>query len=309
MYYAINEAQAATARGMWSFSDYIPNSTTNEYRRSVDECFLIGESAKARTKSEKHGYIDYLCDKYAKRLAEYYNREISIQLMCPSVMICGASNFPVRKKEKQNAAGDRNHQFYIEIEEIKNKLNLVGTEKEIIKSGDPMAVELLQDKIDALTEKQEEMKAANAYFSKNKTLDGCPGITAENLEWLNRTGIYNCGENGTPLERQGRPFASYELSNNNACIKSAKERLARISAVKERGTVEQETQFFKVVENTEEMRLQLIFDDKPSAEIRNVLKENGFRWAPSQNAWQRQLTTNAKYALKSVEEKLKSTVA
>ena len=60
-----------------------------------------------------------------------------------------------------------------------------------------------------------------------------------------------------------------------------------------------------MVENTDNMRLQLIFDGKPEPEVREILKKNGFRWAPSQSAWQRQLTNNAKYALKEVMSELK----
>ena len=60
-----------------------------------------------------------------------------------------------------------------------------------------------------------------------------------------------------------------------------------------------------MVENTEAMRYQIIFDGKPDAEVRTLLKSNGFKWAPSQGAWQRQITTNGKYALDSVVNKLK----
>jgi hypothetical protein len=54
----------------------------------------------------------------------------------------------------------------------------------------------------------------------------------------------------------------------------------------------------QVVRNKEIMRLQLIFDGKPSAETRKTLKANGFRWAPSQTAWQRLLNENSEAALK-----------
>ena len=53
-----------------------------------------------------------------------------------------------------------------------------------------------------------------------------------------------------------------------------------------------------VIENVELMRLQLVFDGKPSDEIRGTLKKNGFRWSPKQGAWQRQLTANARFALR-----------
>ena len=61
---------------------------------------------------------------------------------------------------------------------------------------------------------------------------------------------------------------------------------------------------FKVVENTEIMRLQIIFDGKPDPEVRTVLKKNGFKWAPSQGAWQRLLNTSARYALNCVRKEL-----
>lgn len=56
----------------------------------------------------------------------------------------------------------------------------------------------------------------------------------------------------------------------------------------------------QVVRNKEDMRLQLIFDGKPSAETRSMLKSNGFRWAPSNSAWQRLLNGNSEFALKQL---------
>ena len=45
--------------------------------------------------------------------------------------------------------------------------------------------------------------------------------------------------------------------------------------------------------NEAENRLQLIFEEKPDADQRQALKGEGFKWAPSQGAWQRQLNQNA----------------
>lgn len=61
---------------------------------------------------------------------------------------------------------------------------------------------------------------------------------------------------------------------------------------------------FEVIENKEIMRLQLVFNEKPDADTRLILKRNGFRWSPKNGSWQRQLTQNAKDALKSVIEEL-----
>ena len=59
----------------------------------------------------------------------------------------------------------------------------------------------------------------------------------------------------------------------------------------------------QIVRNKEYMRLQLMFDGKPSDETRETLKSNGFRWAPSVKAWQRLLNENSEYALRRIYDK------
>lgn len=99
-------------------------------------------------------------------------------------------------------------------------------------------------------------------------------------------------------------YPSYMLQNNNANIHRVEGRLKQLKEAKEKGTQETEFEMFKVVENTEIMRLQIIFDGKPDPEVRTVLKKNGFKWAPSQGAWQRMLNQAGKYALNRVKEEL-----
>lgn len=101
-------------------------------------------------------------------------------------------------------------------------------------------------------------------------------------------------------------FPAYALQNNNANIHRVEERVKSLKAVKEKGTKETEFELFKVVENVEAMRLQIIFDEKPEADVRAVLKKNGFKWAPSQGAWQRMLNPAGKYALNRVKEELEA---
>lgn len=54
----------------------------------------------------------------------------------------------------------------------------------------------------------------------------------------------------------------------------------------------------RIIRNKEDVRLQLVFDGKPSEETRKALKSNGFRWAPSSMSWQRLLNGNSEFALK-----------
>jgi hypothetical protein len=297
MYYEINENRQRQAKAMWSFSDYIMGSTTEDYKKAVDGVYALTENISEKNKE----YALQLADKYAKKLAEYYNKSAEIELRCPSVMISGAGNFPVRKKEKQNAARAKNEEFYNYIQGLKGKIKNLDFVSDVIKSGDAEAVEKLQQKVDDLTKLQETMKKANAHYRKNGNLDTFADFTEEE-----KRACYYRIEKGFSWEKM--PFPSYELTNNNAKIKNTMQRLEQLKKVKTQDTSEKEFDLFKVIENTELMRIQLIFDGKPADNIRNILKSNGFKWAPSQNAWQRQLTPNAQYATKKVIEHLKREV-
>lgn len=294
-YYPINEEMARRAKQMNSFRDYVEGSATERYRSLVDKAAEIAERQKGRVDPMYHDKIDNLLDTYARKLAENMNDEYRIDCMCPSVMISGGSNFPVRKKEKQNAARDRNVEEWRYIQGLLDKILSTGTGG--ISSDDPMAIEKLQVKLAELEQLQATMKAVNAYYRKNKTLDGCPNLTLEQLKKLKAA---MAGD----WRADPRPFESYQLSNNNANIKRIRERIAELE--KRQAEPEPEGWTFdggEVVINTELNRLQIIFDDKPDDDLRASLKSHGFRWAPSQGAWQRQYTDNAVYAAKKITGK------
>lgn len=293
-YYEINETAARQARQMWSFKEYVNGSETAEYRAAVDDCYKRVEILPEELKEKGAA----MADRYARRLAEWYNKQFRIEMMCPSVMISGGSNFPVRKKEKQNAAQDRHYQLYREIQQIPEKISDLLRNANIIKSGDADALERLYKKVEKAEAFQTEMKAVNAYYRKHKTLKGYKDYTNEKAEKLDES-IKN--------NMYGVPFPPYELTNNNAKIRNTKARIAQLERLKkaaEQPKDEYNTDLFKVVENAEIMRLQLFFDGKPDTDTRAVLKKHGFKWSPSNMAWQRQLTNNAKYALKEVIEEL-----
>lgn len=297
-YFHINESSARTAHDMMSMRDYTEGSTTAEYRIVADKAYDLADKV-AEKKPEEAERAYRLAERYAKKMADYFNRESSIGMMCPSVMISGAGNFPVKKKEKQVAAWDRNHQFYTEVQGILGKIENILYGREIIKSDDERAIEKLEEKLQDMRELQEQMKAANRALRLKDTEAGNDalremGYSEEDIKKLREPDY---------LGRIGYP--DYALQNNNANIHRVEGRIKDLRAVKEKGSSEQEYRTFKVVENTEAMRYQIIFDGKPEPEIRDLLKGHGFKWAPSQGAWQRQITANGRYALKEVVEKLK----
>ena len=295
-YYPIDEDAAKRAQAMWSFRDYVTGTKTKEYQNLVDEAYQLADDvAEKYPDRAESAYI--LADKYAKKLADNFNADSHINLRCPSVLIAGPANFPVRKKEQQVRALEKNNQEYNDIQKYLDRIRKLGSNDGIIRSSDANAVTLLQEKLDTLKQEQEKMKKVNAYYRKHKTLDGCPVLTDEEIEKL-KVEMKSSGH------YQDKPYLSWQLSNNNQNIHSVEERLQRLKAEKERNSSEYDSDYFKVVENTEIMRLQLFFDGKPEAEVRELVKHNGFKWSPKNGCWQRQLTNNARYSVKCLIKEL-----
>lgn len=283
-YYPIHEEAARRANDANSFRDYVPGSATAEYRRMVDHAAELAQAQKGRVDPMYHERIDTLLDTYARCLAENMNKHYDIEARVPSVMIAGSSNFPVRKKEKQNAARDRNMQEWQEVQGLLDKIRSTGMGG--ISADDPQAVQKLEAKLASLVEAQENMKAINAYYRKHGTLDGCTVLPEKQIKALQQ-------DMKSSWHLEPKPFQSFELSNNNAEIRRTR---ARIEELKRHVEKEYSGWTFdggRVEANKEANRLQIFFDGKPDEATREELKANGFRWAPSAGAWQRQLNDNA----------------
>jgi len=143
--------------------------------------------------------------------------------------------------------------------------------------------ESLATDLEKCKQEQTTMKAVNAHFRRYGTCVGAPDITevqAQKLDEKVRSSEYR-------WERQ--PFSSYTLTNNNSAIKRLEKKLKEVS----RGFVGWEFEGGYAEANLEMNRLQLFFDERPDDQQKKILKTCGFKWAPSQEAWQRQLTDNA----------------
>ena len=99
---------------------------------------------------------------------------------------------------------------------------------------------------------------------------------------------------------KAREHESWELTNIGANIRRLKLRRESLADMKASGKTERVVNGVKVIENPDIARIQLVFDGKPSDDVREALKINGFRWAPSEGAWQRNLNANGKYAAEVV---------
>jgi len=151
------------------------------------------------------------------------------------------------------------------LEEIRNNMMKYG---EIISSDDPHAIEKLQAKLSSQVETHNNMKQANAEARKSKATT---------------------------------PYLQYELTNSMSRIKATEKRIQDLTQRRAEPTIKGFTfEGGEVVANNENNRLQILFDEKPSDDMRFILKSRGFRWAPSEGTWQRQLTHTALTVAKGI---------
>ncbi len=179
-----------------------------------------------------------------------------------------------------------------------------------ISSDDPAAVIKLQEKIEAAEREQAQMKQVNA-----KVRAALKQPESDRVAWLAReTGL----KDSTAARLLEPDFAGrvgypdYLLTNNNANIRRMKQRLEDLKRqAKQRAQATDPAPAvepipgIRVVRNLEENRIQILFPGKPDNATRALLKSRGFKWAPSQGAWQRQLNGAGEYAAECVIAELK----
>ena len=235
---------------------------------------------------------------YEERYIEKYKEWLYAMSRCFSQMITGAGGWKpatIRRHEKTNAAEkaarDRLDQWCEKvIKRCNRQERLTGWAE----------VERLQDKLDSLTRAQEMMKAANKIIRDKKLAE------VEKVDELVALGFSEqaslelmepdyCGRIG---------FADYALRNNLAKIKDTEAKMKRHEAMASKEDTEKEYSWGTLRTDYSDERYRFIFDGKPAQEVIDLMKQNAFKWSRANMAWQRQITTNSRYAVGRIVEKL-----
>lgn len=262
---------------------------------------------------ENSDQMDEDLEYYRERYAAKYNAYLHAHSRVVSQMITGSGGWTgrmVRANQKRNDSCDNRMREFLDWE--KKQLDRMRRRynprlmNRVISSGDPLAIEKLQDKIEKAEALQEIMKQANAIIRKTKLSDDEKINELVELEGISEADARKLLQPDF-MKRLG--FPSFALTNNNANIRRMKERIEELQRKKEvldarDGDLTITYDVVEYVENKLEDRVQLIFDGKPSAEVRALCKRWGFRWSPTQGAWQRHLNGNGQYAAKQVIKEL-----
>ena len=297
-YYHIDEELARRGLESYSWSSYQPGSATANYRRTVDQVYDMAEEAKRTARPALHDEIDSLARQFAERYGRWVNTKNSIDASNVSPMIAGGSRYNYKKRDKQSARADAHWQEHERIMEIPDRIKELGRPDRNVDIREDDAIGSLDGQIAELEKRQEWMKRVNAYWRKNKTMKGCPDIPA-NLQKSVEDAITSGGR------ASDKPFEDFELTSNREKIKRLKKKRDDLSRTKAAGASETEHGDIEVREDTEDMRVRIIFPDKPDEAVRTILKQNGFRWSPSTSSWQRQLNDAGREATRRALDQIR----
>lgn len=168
---------------------------------------------------------------------------------------------------------------------VENQLAGVGAGG--ISADDPEAIAKLKAKAAALEEQIANENAWNKAIRAGRFEELPEKVAAEAKAMIDR------------WPYMARKF--FHVENRRAKLKAARDRIAileRAAARAPAAPIEREDGV-RVVENAEANRVQVFFPGKPDADVRAIMKGRGFRWAPSEGAWQRQLNNAGIYAAKA----------
>jgi hypothetical protein len=226
---------------------------------------------------------------YKARYIALFRSWLSAQSRCASSVITGGSGFNVRRAEKANRSEERHYELW---QEWRSR-----AKKAIVRKSQPIKtyvseLERYKTELEQMKKNHELMKEGNKRIKQggadlDKYLTDTFGIEPHMLQWTKNFG--------------------FGLANNNANMKRVEQRIKELEAKEAQRTTGEEKSWQyswgKVLYNYEADRIQLLTNEKNSEQIA-LFKRHGFKWAPSQKAWQRQLTVNGKYSTKLLIEKL-----
>lgn len=222
---------------------------------------------------------------YKEKFISKFSSWMSSKSNCASSMITGPANFNVRRNEKAlNTEHNKNVEFYNWREryfKAVKRVPMPTPEDEL----DNALIEL-----DEVSNLQMMYKELNSAFRKGKMnileavdfmeKEGYPSELIKDVR-LNAKNGYGVG------------FPSCTLTNNNAKIKRL---TSKILTMKSRIETKLDFEDFKFeggYYTVKDDRVKIFHEEKPSKEVIQELKSNGFRWSPNWKCWCRKHTQNA----------------
>jgi hypothetical protein len=310
--FSIDNINKETARRAFCATSFSPEKRGEYYRKGyVEHMQNVQEEFAAWVTEENAAEMSADLESYRLKYIKLFNAYLYAHSRVMSPMITGPAKFPTRSNKKKGDTADRRRNELLEwskkrLDKLRRKYNPRLIASAPILAGQDDALQKLRDKLAKLESYQEAMKKCNKLlrskeFKSLEVYDEKVTFLTQRLGWKEETAYAvlepdYMGKIGIP---------AYQLKNNNAEIRRLKGRIIELERLsKMEATSEERPDGIEIERDPDAARIRLIFPGKPDKATRTLLKQNGFRWAPSVGAWQRQLNRNGEYAVKNVLAKI-----
>lgn len=224
----------------------------------------------------------------------------------------GRQDYEERKERKKKIYQER-----VEKAEQKSKEHYSNYEKtsSMIPLGQPILTDHYSanrhrkdiNKMDnAIRKSVAENEKAEYYRNKIDNIENNNAISSDDPKAIERLDKKIQELEQYRIEVKKGEHSTYTLQRISAEIRRLKDRKKELQELDELKFEEITFNGGKVIHNKEVNRIQILFDNKPDENIRNILKQNGFKWARTQGAWQRLFNKNGiramKYVIKQIQE-------
>jgi len=252
----------------------------------------------AETEEQKTLLIKEM-NRYKQGFLTRFNALLSAKSRCASSMITGGSNFPVERNKKRMKAADNK---YIELKEFSEKA-LKSIKKKLLNSRNENQVQ--NDEFERLkNDVDRAIKWANdeRYSFSGFDVTGITGKIKRSFDNGHYTAVKMILEY---IQEQQKDLKKPYITKRHSVWKLLE--TETIEAVKEnKKTGEELIQEFsegKIVNNYDDERIRIYFNDKPSQEVITSLKQSAWKWSPYNKAWQRKNTRDAIWSAERIISK------
>lgn len=187
---------------------------------------------------------------------------------------------------------------------LERKAQTYGTHA--ISADDPSAIGKLQSQLTKLEAQRAAAKPINAAVRRAVKAAEKRGEKADHHAIIAALDAPEWAKTG--LTNVARAFSwtpQLDVKNLGANIRRIKKRIAELEATAQREpTPDFIGNGFRITEAKDDNRVRVYFDERPSKEVCRAMKREGFRWAPSVGAWQRQLNAAGVRAARQVAQYL-----
>lgn len=235
--------------------------------------------------------LDENTGEYEIKYIEHAREWLQKKSRCISVMITGPTNFPTRRNEKANNAEDKSWQ---DFRSWRTRYSKAVNRVHNLSPEDDMDVAI--KKVDKLIIAQETMKQINKITrQKNKTDN-------EKIQEMIESGISEKLAHNSMIPDcfGGIGFQSFTLTNNNAKIKAAKDKIETMRKRIEVKSDFEPIRFTGGIINIEADRVTITHDEKPDRNAINKIKNRGFNWSRNYGCWSRKHTAAALHDAKEI---------